>query len=512
MRATRALRSAAVLGRVGRMKVNIVALRPWILLAVSVLAVFWGVLAAPFHYDDYALLLDPAITTAWGWLDCFRLEQSRPLTWFSFWVNYQLSGASPAPWHAVNLALHLANSLVLWTSLRSLLPGRASWFAAFFFALHPIQTEAVAYVYARGILLATLFCLVALRLWIAGRRAPAIVSFAMALLAKEECAAFPAFLLLLHLSTNRDRRERLPIAVMFALSLAAVGRVAWLAAATPGSGAGAQSGIPPAEYFLTQGVALWRYLRLLAIPTGFSFEPGLSIETGGLAFLAWGGLAALAWLATRYFSGAGAGFWFLGALVLIAPTSSIFPATDLAADRRVYLPMVAFASAVGLLLRRTDFPRLLWAGAVVLGMLSYVRVEVWRSPEGLWEDAMRAAPGAVRPRIQLSRLRPPREALALLEEAKQIAPGDASVASERGRVFMQLNQPGEALKEYGEAVALRPDDALAYNNRGAALLALGLREHAESDFRRAVALDPCLKEARENLSRLGVRVDAPCRR
>ena len=125
---------------------------------------------------------------------------------------------------------------------------------------------------------------------------------------------------------------------------------------------------------------------------------------------------------------------------------------------------------------------------------------------------MRAAPGAVRPRIQLSRLRPPREALALLEEAKQIAPGDASVASERGRVFMQLNQPGEALKEYGEAVALRPDDALAYNNRGAALLALGLREHAESDFRRAVALDPCLKEARENLSRLGVRVDAPCRR
>lgn len=125
---------------------------------------------------------------------------------------------------------------------------------------------------------------------------------------------------------------------------------------------------------------------------------------------------------------------------------------------------------------------------------------------------MRAAPGAIRPRIQLSRLRPPLEALVLLAEARQIAPGDAGVATERGRVFMQLDQPGEALKEYGEALARRPNDALAHNNRGAALLALGLREHAGRDFRRALELDPCLQEARENLSRMGVRVNTPCRR
>lgn len=481
-------------------------------MAASVLAVFWGVLAAPFHYDDFALLLDPAITSPAGWLDCFRMGQTRPLTWISFWLNFQLSGSNPVPWHALNLALHLANTLLLWTSFQALLPGRASWFAAFFFALHPIQTEAVAYIYARGILLATLFCLVALRLWIAGRRWPAVGSFALALLSKEECAAFPVFLLLLHLSTSRDSKERGPIAAMLALSLAAVGRVAWMAAAIAGSGAGAQSGISPVDYFLTQGVALWRYLRLIAIPTGFSFEPGLRIETGWLAYAAWAGIAAMALLATRYFKDAGAGFWFLSALALIAPTSSVFPAMDLAADRRLYLPMLALASAAGLLLRRTDYPRLLWAGAVVLGMFSYVRVDVWRSPEGLWEDAMRLAPEAVRPRIQLSRLRPPDEALALLGEAKNIAPNDASVASELGRVYMQLEQPGEALKEYGRALALEPGNALAHNNRGAALLALGIRGHAEQDFRRAVEIDPCLAQARENLARMAIRVDTPCRR
>ncbi|MEP7362580.1 MAG: hypothetical protein ABI972_04940 [Acidobacteriota bacterium] len=494
------------------MKVIIVALRPWILLAASVLAVFWGVLAAPFHYDDFALLLDPVITSSSGWWQCFRLEQTRPLTWFSFWLNFQLSGANPAPWHAFNLALHLINALLLWTSFQALLPGRASWFAAFFFALHPIQVESVAYVYARGILLATLFCLIALRLWIAGRRWHAVAAFALALLSKEECAAFPVFLLLLHYSTGRDTKERGPIAAMLALSLAAVGRVAWMAATIPGSGAGAQSGISPKAYFLTQGVALWRYLRLIVIPTGFSFEPGLTIDTGWLAIAAWLGIAGLAFVATRYFTRAGAGFWLLSALVLIAPTSSVFPAMDLAADRRLYLPMVALSSAAGLLLRRTDYPRLLWAGAVVLGMFSYVRVDVWRSPEGLWEDAMRTAPDAVRPRVQLSRLRPPKEALDILLEAKNIAPNDPAVASELGRVYMQLQQPGEALKEFGMALAAAPRDPMAFNNRGVALLALGIREHAESDFRHALELNPCLQQARENLARLNIRVDAPCKR
>lgn len=481
-------------------------------MAASVLAVFWGVLAAPFHYDDFALLLDPAITSASGWLDCFRPGQTRPLTWFSFWLNFQLSGTNPAPWHAVNLGLHFINALLLWTSFQALLPGRASWFAAFFFALHPIQVEAVAYVYARGILLATMFCLLALRLWIAGRRWHAVGAFVLALFSKEECAAFPVFLFLLHRSTNRETRERAPIAAMLALSLAAVGRVAWLAASIPGSGAGAQSGISPVDYFLTQGVALWRYLRLIAIPTGFSFEPGLTIETGWLAFAAWFGIAVLAFAASRFFVGVSIGFWVLSALVLIAPTSSIFPATDLAADRRLYLPMIALSSAAGLLLRKTDYPRLLWAGALVLGMFSYVRVDVWRTQEALWEDAMRWAPEAVRPRIQLSRLKPPEDALAVLKEAKNIAPQDPAVATELGRVYMQLGKPGEALKEYGRALAASPRDAIAYNNRGAALLALGIRDHAESDFRRALELDPCLVQARENLARMGLGVEAACRK
>ncbi len=37
--------------------------------------------------------------------------------------------------------------------------------------------------------------------------------------------------------------------------------------------------------------------------------------------------------------------WWIGGLILLIPSSSLFPAADLSADRRMYLPMFCFAAA-----------------------------------------------------------------------------------------------------------------------------------------------------------------------
>src|SRR5262249_60870993 len=81
-------------------------------------------------------------------------------------------------------------------------PVAPSWTALLatgIFAFHPLQTEAVAYVFARATLLATLFCLLAWRDWLGGQRWRAVAWLALALLSKEECAAFPVFLWLVGL-------------------------------------------------------------------------------------------------------------------------------------------------------------------------------------------------------------------------------------------------------------------------------------------------------------------------
>lgn len=470
---------------------------------------FGNSLRAPFHFDDHALFVDPAIVSPGGFWDVWRPDQSRPLTWFTFWANYRLHGRWAPGFHFVNLAVHLVASCLVLACLSRIIPLRCAQIAAAIFAIHPIQTEAVVYVFARGTLLAAALCLISYYCWLRGWHWKAAATFALALLAKEECAAFPVFLALQHLSISRNRAELPPILLMLGLSLAAVARVAILTTVTPGSGAGVQAGITPLDYFVTQGWVILRYLLLLAVPVGFTVDPDIAVLSGWRGLLCWLTIAALAAAALRAFHGARSGFWFLAGLILLAPTSTIFPASDLSADRRVYLPLFALAAAAGMLLERTGVPRLLTTGGVVLAMLSFARTHVWRSESALWEDAMRWAPEKVRPRVQLARVAPRGQAHQFLMEARRLAPNDPLVASELGRLYLAENKPGEALKEFGLAVAANPNDPFALNNRGVALRLLGMAELAKADFRKALDLRPCLFDARLNLAKTGERTELP---
>jgi hypothetical protein len=317
------------------------------------------------------------------------------------------------------------------------------------------------------------------------------------LLAKEECAAFPLVLVLL----SRSRPyKKLPVAVMFALSLAAGLRVIYAAAITPGAQAGSQAGVTPANYALAQGVVILHYLRMLAVPWGFSIDPGIRVPAVWLGTIAWVAILSLAVFAWR--RGGVWGLWLVAGLVLLLPSSSIFPAADLAADRRMYLPMVAFAAAAAILLERirTARFRVLAVGALIA--IGFYRTQVWRSDEALWREAVASAPEKVRPKIQLARAVGPPEAFELLHEARKLAPNDPAVAAETGRTLLAAGNPAAALAEFGRALALDPRDANNYNNRGVALAALGQSEAARLDFRRALQLSPDLTSASQNLRKM----------
>jgi protein O-mannosyl-transferase len=482
-----------------------------------VLAAFGAGLDGSFHLDDYSILADPSL----------KLDATRPLTYLTFWLNYRLGAANPLGYHAVNLALHAACVLLLWDALKRIVPG-AFWAAAIF-AVHPFQAEPVNYVFARAILLATLFCLLSLGAWLRERHWLAAAWFLPALLSKEECAAFPLVLWLLtrspapRLSTRRGAGSQpgsqpaasrlvstpeppptplpwLPLAAMLLAALAAGLRV--LLATRRVEGAGFHAGISPLDYFWTQGVVLLRYLRMLIAPFGFSIDPEIA-RAGWMAGAASWLLIALAalWSLRR------GAVWFAAGLVLLLPSSSVFPVADLAADRRLYLPMTCFAVAAAQALPKWHLPVVL-----ALAALSFGRTLVWRTEQSLWTEAARLAPRKPRPKIHLARAVGGPQALALLEEAKQMAPEDAAVASEYGATLLAQNQPARALAEFGRALALRPGDAKSVSNRGTALAALGQTAAARQDFRRALEMDPCLGDARENLKQLGETAPAqkPC--
>ncbi len=510
-------------------------MRARLLLLAAALVAFGASLGSGFHFDDYAIFSDPNLTSAGGWLHLWGLQQTRPLTYLTFWLNYQVGGRDPLGYHFLNLALHVGAVLLAYECLKRLLPERAALVAAAIFAVHPIQAEAVDYVWGRSIVLAALLTLAALFAWVGGRRWLAVAWFAAALLAKEEVAAFPLVLLMLPATAakranpealveqkvtggaGRTRRvgnppqvDNLPhtvfqgglgpILAMLLLSLAAGARVIYATAVTPGAPAGAQAGITPWHYLLAQGPVILRYLRLLPIPYGFTVDPDIQVPAVWLGIALWLAILGAIGLAVRRRSAWS--FWLLAGFILLIPSSSVFPAADLAADRRMYLPLLAFAAALAIVLERVK-PRMIGAVAVVmLTLVSVARTQVWMTEESLWREAAERAPEKVRPKIQLARALPAAQALEVLAEARNLAPYDPEVAAETGKTLLAEGQPEGALQEFGRALALAPRDARNLNNRGVALEAMGQTEAARADFERALRIDPNLAEARLNLQKL----------
>ncbi len=462
------------------------------------MAAFGLSLAGSFHFDDYALFNTPSVT-AW--------TATRPLTNLTFKLNEWAGGQDPAGYHLVNLALHLAAVLLLHLTLAAILPRRAALLAAGIFAVHPILAEPVNYVFARGTLLSTLLCIASLHAWLRDRRWTAVLWFAAAMLTKEEAVAFPIFLFLLDASRHRFRAGVAPLAAMLALALAAGLRVLTATAQVQGAAVGFTAHTGPFEYLAAQGVVILRYWRMILLPWGFTVDPEIAVPAMWIRVGAWALILAAILLATRWWSNLRAGFWFIGSLLLLLPSSSIFPADDLAADRRMYLPVVALCAALGILLAHWKSTTAQATVIILLAAISVRQSLIWRTEQSLWADAVSLAPHKARPRLWLSRSAASRAgALAILAEAQSIAPGDPAVASEQGRILLGNGRTAEALQAYGRALALAPGDPVALSNRGAALAALGQTDPAIQDFTRALEKNPCLFNARINLKRITGRL------
>src|SRR5580692_2563742 len=83
------------------------SVRERLLVLLAAILAFGASLAGSFHFDDYTLFIDSAVTSPAGWWSVWQLWRTRPFTYFTFWFNYQLGGQDPLGYHAVNLLLHL---------------------------------------------------------------------------------------------------------------------------------------------------------------------------------------------------------------------------------------------------------------------------------------------------------------------------------------------------------------------------------------------------------------------
>ena len=174
---------------------------------------FWQVRNFDFvNYDDHLYVYaNPHVLngiTTDGIIWAFTSGHAsnwHPLTWLSLMLDCQLFGPEPGSMHLVNLLLHLANTLLIFTVLRK--KSESVWpsaFVAALFAIHPAHVESVAWVAERKDVLSTFFFMLILLAYVAYVRRPGIFRyliilavFAMGLLAKPMLVTLPFLLLLL---------------------------------------------------------------------------------------------------------------------------------------------------------------------------------------------------------------------------------------------------------------------------------------------------------------------------
>jgi len=398
------------------------------------LPALWGV----FTFDDYPWILHNSR------LEAFDFWQRRPMTLLTFAANLHFNGPHPVGFHLVNIALHLANCvlvyLVIGRTVRqaTYLPAIAAVGAAVYL-LHPAQTGAVTYVSGRATSLMTFWLLVAhlaamrgleekARRWVAF----SLVAFVLAVGSKETALAYPAIwigwlffgkgmtlgrslklasphllasvVLLVGMTLHPGYRTLLAEAVAAGkLSVTHTGQVEQRL----GLGFCFNDDKPRADSCTARRVeGIAGLARFLVAPWKISIDPGRrAANAADLLVVTLAGLAAWAALRTRPSAVAAGAAWSIAALL---PTDLLLVRSDPVSDRLLYLPMVGIAliaAAVAERIARGAVRRAAVACActagIALAVLTWQRNMQYDSEMTLWEDAVVKNANNPRARVNL---------------------------------------------------------------------------------------------------------------
>ncbi len=119
-------------------------MRARLLLLAAALAAFGASLGSGFHFDDYAIF-DPVHPYPAALVGPWRADPAAHLS--DFLAELPGRRRRPLGYHAVNLVLHLGAVLLATSACGGCCPSAPRWSAAAIFAVHPLQAEAVDYVW-----------------------------------------------------------------------------------------------------------------------------------------------------------------------------------------------------------------------------------------------------------------------------------------------------------------------------------------------------------------------------
>ncbi len=513
-----------------------------LMIAAAAFLVYGGTLGNAFVFDDRLVVENNAFIRSWDNLpDLFNRNyfirsgelSYRPVVTLSYFLDYRLWHSRPAGYHLTNVILHSLNAVLVFCLIRLLFFRPAPAFiCGLIFALHPVNSEAVCAVAFREDLLVLLFSLLSLIFYrrldpAAGKRknslflAVSLLSFALALLAKEMAMVLPLILLLTDLvrpgeeipdrRNNGKKWRRYAGFYLFVFAGYLAVRFHWLRLAGPETVPGLGKNL--FQQLLAQSTIFLTYLKLLLFPIDLDILhpvfPAVSPGPAGvvLGLFAWVGmLAGAVWCFRRrpeIFFGIS---YFL---IFLLPVSNIVPLKNPLTERYLYAPgpgffLILSAGFEELIFRTRRRPggRLIPAAAIVLlfcllafySAAAFLRTRDWRVPTVFYERIVRRHPESSFYRANLGyeyqREGRKEEAREQYEAALGIDPFDVVAHNGLGSIYGEEKNYSEAERHYQAVKTVRPDYVPAWHNLGVLYYRAGRYREAAAALERETQLSP----------------------
>jgi protein O-mannosyl-transferase len=561
--------------------------RKLFLLAAAVLALAGAIWLAyrdaihtPFILDDPASIENnPSIVRLWPLVGDVTARgplnppkdlptSGRPLVNLTFALNYHFGKFDPTGYHVFNMVVHFLSTILVGLTVQRILrlnfftdrfaeaSSLLAFLCALLWAVHPLNSETVVYVTQRTELMVALFYFAtvyaALRYWAADTRpqrntwlAAAVLACLAGMASKEMMVTAPVIILLMErvLITSSFRQAfRRSWPLYLGLSLGWILLLALNYDRPRAGSAGFDLTVSPLVYWFTQAKILWLYLKLVVWPWPLVIHYQWSyLETLGQA---WPWLLATAALTigslALYWRSYVAGLVGLWVLLILSPTMIVPIITEVAAERRMYLPLAAIvplavAGGYWLILRSTKrsplskrrskagvrSPRtdvvaisgvtfLVAVATWVLISVDINRVSAFKDPITLWQDAVIHQPedfvahnnlGA-----ELMHAARPQEAIAPLQHALQLNPNHFESRINLGTSYMRVGRLPDAIAEFRQVIDRYPNSIPARCDLGIALGKLNRLPEAIEEFHAAQKIDPGNSAVDYNLGLLLARM------
>jgi len=497
-----------------------------LLLVAGSLWIYAPALTGGFIWDDDVHFTANDVVRRWkGLIDIWTTRSAvyYPLVLTTAWGLHKVVGFNPQVFHAVTLALHIANAWLLMLVLRRW-GLRGAWLAGLLFAWHPLQVESVAWVtelkntQSAFFLFASVWALqqsgffsspkpasVAARRW----HRLSIFLYVLAVLSKPSVVAAPVVLMLV-VWWKRGVRRWWDVDGLFPHLITAILAAGWtIWEQRYSSGAqGFEWATGMLDRLALSGQVFWFYVQTLWWPHPVMFlYPQWEVAPDRL----------LAWLPLLGAVGAGGLFWWKRAswglapgLVLCIYAAFLFPVMGFfnvyfmryawVADHFMYLPAIPWFAAAGAAWARLRdrWSGTAWAVAavvlVVCGVLSHRHARTFHDMETLWRSALAANPAAWMAHNNLGLHLRDRGDIAgarhHYEEALRHNPRHYEAMNNLGLLLADEGRTDEALAMFDRALELRPDLYMAWLNRGNLLRDTGRTDDAFASYRKAAEVNP----------------------